>query len=119
MPPDETPAPGDATPRFTDFTAVTEVRCPKSGKKRQIEFTWETAHAVEVWYTTGDDDAIEDGFTQVPLSGSQRDLSDQPLFPCGHRESQDYTLTLLGENGEHVSTRWTVVDLNWKGGDDD
>jgi hypothetical protein len=31
------------------------------------------------------------------------------------RGTQDYTLTLVGANGEHVSQFWTVVDLNWQG----
>lgn len=112
------PAPENTTPRFTSFTAVTEVQCPNSGDKPEIQFSWQTAHAVEVWYTSGDDDAIDDNYMQVPLNGDQSDLTDEHLFPCAHRGSQDYTLTLLGENGEHVSQRWTIVDLNWQSGDD-
>jgi hypothetical protein len=113
------PAPEDTTPRFTSFDAVTEVQCPNSGDKPEIQFSWQTAHAVEVWYTSGDDDAIDDNYMQVPLNGDQGDLTDEHLFPCAHRGSQDYTLTLLGDNGEHVSQRWTVVDLNWQGDSDD
>ena len=110
----------DTTPRFTSFNAVTEVRCPNSGDKPEIQFDWDTANAVEVWYTSGHEDAVEDNYMQVPLSGSQNDLTDEHLFECAHRETGEYTLTLVGENGEHVSQYWTVVDLNWNsGGDDD
>jgi hypothetical protein len=110
----------DTTPRFTSFSAVTEVQCPNSGDKPEIQFSWSTANAVEVWYTSGHEDAVDDNYMQVPLSGSQDDLTDEHLFECAHRETGEYTLTLVGKNGEHVSQYWTVVDLNWNsGGDDD
>ena len=109
----------DSTPRFTSFSAVTEVQCPNSGDKPEIQFSWSTANAVEVWYTSGHEDAVDDNYMQVPLSGSQNDLTDEHLFECAHRETGDYTLTLVGENGEHVSQYWTVTDLNWNSGGDD
>jgi hypothetical protein len=74
---------------------------------------------VEVWYTSGDEDAIDDNYMQVPLNGDQSDLTDEHLFPCNHREYEDYTVTLLGENGEHVSEHFRVTDLNWNSGGDD
>jgi hypothetical protein len=109
------PPPEDTSPRFTSFDAVTEVQCPQDGEKPEIQFSWETAHAVEVWYTSGHEDAVVDNYMQVPLSGSQADLTDEHLFPCNHRGTQDYTVTLVGDNGEHVSEFWTVTDLNWQG----
>lgn len=118
-PPPPPPA-EDTSARFTSFNAVTEVRCPNSGEKPEIQFSWSTANAVEVWYTSGHEDAVDDGYMRVPLSGSQNDLTDEHLFPCAHRETQDYTLTLVGKNGEHVNQFWTVRDLNWgAGGSDD
>ena len=116
---EEAPPAEDSTPRFTFFSAVTEVQCPNSGDKPEIQFSWETAHAVEVWYTSGDEDAIDDAYMQVPLNGNQSDLTDEHLFPCAHREYEDYTVTLLGENGEHVSETFRVTDLNWNSGGDD
>lgn len=115
------PPPEDTTPRFTFFSALTEVRCPNSGDKPEIQVAWETAYAVQVWYTAGDDDAVDDAYMQVPLAGTQNDLTDEHLFPCAHREFEDYTITLLGPGGEHVSKTWRVTDLNWNsgGGDDD
>ncbi|MDQ2698401.1 MAG: hypothetical protein M3Y46_06375 [Actinomycetota bacterium] len=117
----DAPPPEDTTPRFTSFTAVTEVQCPNSGDKPEIQFSWSTANAVEVWYTSGHEDAVDGNYMQVPLSGTQDDLTDEHLFECAHRETGDYTLTLVGENGEHVSQYWTVRDLNWNsgGGSDD
>lgn len=115
------PPPADTTPRFTSFNAVTQVQCPNSGDKPEIQFTWSTANAVEVWYTSGHEDAVVDNYMQVPLAGSQADLTDEHLFPCAHRQTSDYTMTLVGTDGSHVSQYWTVVDLNWgqDGGEDE
>ena len=109
------PEPEDTTPRFTSFSAQTEVQCPSDGEKPEITFSWDTAYATEVWYTSGHEDAKDDNYMQVPLSGNQDNLTDEHLFPCAHRGTQDYTLTLLGDDGSHVSQHWTVTDLNWQG----
>jgi hypothetical protein len=109
-----TPDPQGSAPRFTFFTAQTEVQCAPDGVEPPIELTWETANAVQVWYTAGDADAVDAAYLQVPLNGSQADLTDEHLFPCAQDEYQDYTVTLLGANGEHVSEHFTVTDLNWK-----
>ncbi len=105
----------DTTPRFTSFNAVTEVACPQDGEKPEIQFNWTTAHATQVWYTSGKEDAIDDNYMQVPLNGSQNDLTDEHLFPCNHRSAQTYTVTLLGDDGQHVSQQFTVTDTNWTG----
>jgi hypothetical protein len=105
----------DTSPRFTSFNALTEVACPQDGDKPEIQFNWQTAHATQVWYTSGLEDAVDDNYMQVPLNGSQSDLTDEHLFPCNHRSSQQYTVTLLGDNGEHVSEHFTVTDTNWVG----
>jgi hypothetical protein len=109
------PEPVDRSARFTSFSAPTTVQCPQEGDKPEIQVSWTTANAAEVWYTAGNDDAKDDNYMQVPLSGNQSDLTDEHLFPCNHRETSDYTLTLVGPNGEHVSKHWTVRDLNWNG----
>jgi flagellar basal body-associated protein FliL len=110
----------DSTPRFTSFTAVTQVECPNSGDKPEIQFNWATANATQVWYTSGHEDAVDDNYMQVPLAGSQADLTDEHLFPCAHRQTADYTLTLVGTDGSRVNQFWTIVDLNWgQGGDDE
>ncbi len=109
------PEPEETTPRFTSFDALTEVECPQDGEKPEILVSWETAFAVEVWYTSGHEDAKDDNYMQVPLNGSQDDFTDEHLFPCNHREISEYTLTLVGPNDERVSEFWTVVDVNWGG----
>ena len=109
------PEPEDTSPRFTSFDALTEVQCPNEGDKPEIMVSWSTANAVEVGYTSGDEDAKDDNYMQVPVTGSQADFTDEHLFPCAHRGTQDYTLTLVGPSGEHVSEHWTVTDLNWQG----
>ncbi len=109
------PEPEDTSARFTSFSAQTEVRCPNEGDKPEIMVSWATANAVEVWYTSGNEDAKDDNYMQVPLTGSQNDFTDEHLFPCAHRGTQDYTITLVGPGGEHVSEHWTVTDLNWQG----
>lgn len=103
----------DSTPRFTSFDAPTTVTCIQNQDKPEIMFSWTTENAVEVWYTSGPEDAKDDNYMQVPLNGSQDDLTDEHLFPCDHRQTSDYTITLVGPDGEHVSKYWVVTDLNW------
>lgn len=112
--PEPAPEPEDTTPRFTNFSALTEVTCPQEGDKPEIMVSWDTAFAVEVWYTSGHEDAKDDDYMQVPLSGSQADFTDEHLFPCNHRETSEYTITLVGPNDERVSEFWTVTDLAWE-----
>jgi hypothetical protein len=117
----DSPVEADSTPRFTSFDAPTTVTCIQNQDKPEIMFTWTTENAAEVWYTSGPEDAKDDNYMQVPLSGSQNDLTDEHLFPCDHRQTSDYTITLVGLNGEHVSKYWVVTDLNWgvdQGSDD-
>jgi hypothetical protein len=112
----EPPAQDDAAPRFTFFSAQTEVSCPPGGDEPEISFSWETANAVEVWFTPGDQDAVEADHAQVPLAGTQADLPEQHLFPCAQVEYVDYTLTLIGPGSERVSETFRVIDLNWNRG---
>jgi hypothetical protein len=73
--------------------------------------SWESANAVEAWYTPSDEDAKDDNYMQIPLSGTQDDLTDEHLFPCGHENVVSYTITLVGPDGEHVSKTWTVTNV--------
>lgn len=123
-PPVQTDAPtptqtADVVPEgahFGFFSAETEVQCPPDGAGPSIQFAWETIGATEVWFTPQDADAVEEGTLQLPLSGSQDDLAQPILFPCTIQQRQEYTVTLLGEGGEHVSEHFTVTDLNWNDG---
>lgn len=108
----------DTSTRFTFFEAPTEVLCDAGDEdnqppKPEIMVRWESANAVEAWYSPSNKDAKDDGYMQVPLSGSQADFTDEHLFPCFDQgPTRDYTITLVGPNGEHVSRTWTVTDLS-------
>lgn len=114
--PPASPAADPRGPRFTFFTATTEVQCSVDGTLQPISFQWATENAVEVWYTPTDEDAVDAGYLLVPLEGDQDDIPEQ-FFPCGLTEFEDHTVTLVGANGEHVSERFTVTDINWNDGE--
>ena len=110
------PPPVDKSTKFTSFTPETEVMCDNGDEdnqppKPEIHVAWTSANAVEAWYTANNGDAADDQYMKVPLNGSQADFTDEHLFPCFHRETQDYTITLVGPKGEHVSEHWTVTNV--------
>ena len=111
----DAPAP-DTSTRFTSFNAPTTVMCDNGDEdnqppKPEIQVSWSSANAVQAWYTSSNEDAVDDQYMQIPLSGDQGDLTDEHLFPCFHDQTADYTITLLGPNGEHVSKHWTVTNI--------
>jgi hypothetical protein len=106
----------DTSTRFVNFSAPTEVVCDFGDEdnqppKPEIQVSWESANAVEAWYSPSDEDAKDDNYMQIPLSGNQDDLTDEHLFPCGHENVAQYTITLVGPSGEHVSKTWTVTNV--------
>ena len=110
--------PADTSPRFTSFSAPTTVTCDAGDEdnqppKPEIMVSWASTNAVEAWYSPGNQDAKNKNYMQVPLSGNQEDFDDEHLFPCFDQgPSRDYTITLVGAGGEHVSKTWTVTDLS-------
>lgn len=109
-------APVDDSTHFTSFDAPTTVVCDAGNEdnqppKPEIQVSWSSANAIEAWYTSSNEDAVDDHYMQIPLTGDQSDLTDEHLFPCFHDETADYTITLLGPNGEHVSKHWTVTNV--------
>jgi len=109
-------APVDNSVRFTSFAAPTTVMCDAGDEdnqppKPEIQVSWASANAVEAWYSPSNEDAKDDGYMKVPLSGNQNNLTDEHLFPCFHDETADYTITLVGANGQHVSKHWTVTNV--------
>ncbi len=124
--PSESPSPSgqaappanDTTPRFTSFNAPTTVTCDPGDEDNQppkptIMVSWASANAVEAWYSPGNQDAKNKNYMRIPLSGNQNDLTDEHLFPCFDQgPSRDYTITLVGAGGEHVSKTWRVTDLS-------
>jgi cytoskeletal protein RodZ len=106
------PAPVDHSTRFTSFVAPTTVKCVQgSDTKPLIRVSWSSANAVSAWYTANGGDAANDKYMQIPLSGTQDNFTDEHLFDCFHRPSQDYTLTLVAPNGAHISKHWTVTNV--------
>jgi hypothetical protein len=112
-----TSAPVDNSTRFTSFTVVTTVHCDTTGEapKPEVMLSWASKNAVEAWFSPANVDAKNQGYMQVPTTGNQNDLTDEHLFDCNHRQTEDVTITLVGPNGEHVSKHATITDANWQG----
>ncbi len=110
--------PADTTARSTAFKAPTTVTCDAGDEDNQppkptLMVSWSSVNAVEAWYSPGNQDAKNKNYMRIPLSGNQDDFTDEHLFPCFDQgPSRDYTITLVGANGEHVSKTWTVTDLS-------
>lgn len=104
--------PVDTSTRFTSFSAPTTVFCdPNAEAKPKIQVSWSSANAETAWFAPDNGDASDGTGYRIPLSGIQDDITDNDHeFPCNHRGEQDYTLTLVGPNGEKVHQHWTVVD---------
>jgi hypothetical protein len=110
--PTTAPKPVDKSTRFTSFVAPTTVKCVQgSDTKPLIHVSWSSANAVSAWYTANNGDAANDKYMQIPLAGNQDSFTDEHLFDCFHRPSQDYTLTLVAPNGAHISEHWTVTNV--------
>jgi len=112
-----TPAPVDTSTHFTSFNVVTTVHCDTTGNspKPVVTLSWASQNAVEAWFSPANVDAKDQGYMQVPTTGNQNDLTDEHLFDCNHRQTEDVTITLVGPNGEHVSKHATITDANWQG----
>jgi len=112
-----TSAPVDQSTHFTSFNVVTTVHCDTTGNspKPVVTLSWASQNAVEAWFSPANVDAKDQGYMQVPTTGNQNDLTDEHLFDCNHRQTEDVTITLVGPNGEHVSKHATITDANWQG----
>jgi cytoskeletal protein RodZ len=112
-----TSAPVDTSTHFTSFNVVTTVHCDTTGNspKPVVTLSWASQNAVEAWFSPANVDAKDQGYMQVPTTGNQNDLTDEHLFDCNHRQTEDVTITLVGANGQHVSKHATITDANWQG----
>jgi hypothetical protein len=113
----QTAAPVDNSTHFTSFNVVTTVHCDTTGNspKPVVTLSWASKNAVEAWFSPANVDAKDQGYMQVPTTGNQNNLTDEHLFDCNHRQTEDVTITLVGPNGEHVSKHATITDANWQG----
>lgn len=119
------PPPPDNSPGFASFNATNSVNCqspnpdvPVQPLPPQIKFSWSAKNAQSVWFVFGSEDAADAGAFQVPLSGDQDDVydaSDSFPFPCPSGE-QKMTLTVVGNNGQHVNKTFTVRNNGYTGG---
>ena len=102
-----------SAPRFTFFDAPTsEGGCSKGGPATElvrplVTVSWNSASAVAAWYVNGSSDAAAAAYLQIPLAGDETDFEYDQVFPC-NQESATFTITLVGDHGEHVSKTWTV-----------
>jgi hypothetical protein len=113
----QTAAPVDNSTHFTSFNVVTTVHCDTTGNspKPVVTLSWASKNAVEAWFSPANVDAKDQAYMQVPTTGNQNDLTDEHLFDCNHRQTEDVTITLVGPKGEHVSKHATITDANWQG----
>jgi hypothetical protein len=110
--PPSTPPPPPGT--FTVFTVPQSQDCHKHGgpgKDQQevdVQVTWASTNATQVWVAKGTNDAATAGLEQIPLSGNQ-DAFPTPLPIDCNDMSETFTMTLVGADGGHVSRTWTVM----------
>jgi hypothetical protein len=99
---------------FTVFTVPPAQDCHKHGgpgKDQQevdLQVTWATTNATQVWVAPGSTDAQTVGTEQIPLSGNQDAFPTPVPIDCNDT-SQTFTMTLVGADGAHVSRTWTVM----------
>ena len=74
-----------------------------------VAVAWNSTGAIEAWFAEGEEDAAELAEMQVPLQGDEGDFTEPQYFPCAEL-SHKYTLTLVAEDGAHVSKTWTVTN---------
>ena len=101
---------------FTTFAAAPTGRCDGRGRRDQqpnVQVTWGTLNATQVWVGTGTGDPVGVG-EQVPLAGDQ-DSFPTPLTLHCNGQAQEFTMTLVGADGGHVSHTWSVTVTRQRG----
>ncbi|WP_309711919.1 hypothetical protein [Pseudolysinimonas sp.] len=119
------PPPPDTSPGLASFTLATQnVQCqsppaPGGGgvvpPNPQVRFNYTSKNASSVWFVFGTSDAADAGAFPMPLSGNQDDVYGSPNsleFPC-YQAEQKYTITVVGNNGQHVSKTFTVKNTGY------
>jgi hypothetical protein len=104
---------------FTSFVAPTTGECQGRGRRQfgsDVTVSWATTDATQVWVAPGSDDAVASG-EQVPLSGNQDSFLTPLRLDCQNPTSE-FTMTLIGDDGAHVSRTWVVTIDRHHHGDD-
>jgi hypothetical protein len=95
---------------FTSFSAAPTAECGGHGRHRQpvdLQVTWSTQNATQVWVANGSADAVQDG-EQIPLDGTQDSFANPVPINC-NQAVNTFTMTLVGADGAHVDQTWTVT----------
>ena len=95
---------------FTSFVAPSSATCNGHGKHAQapsVVVSWATTGAKQVWVARGSGDAAGSG-EQVSLSGNQNSFRNPIAIDCTGG-ADVFTMTLVGNNGAHVSRTWSVT----------
>ncbi len=109
-----TAPPPDTSTTINAFDGQDSISCNNSAPVEPdytLYFEWSTSNATQVFFGVGTTDA-EAGplYPNLPASGnSQNDFPGAVAFPC-YAESQIFTLTAIGTNGQKVSETITVVN---------
>jgi len=109
------PPPPDTSPGFASFSRGSTVSCnqtnPPGYTTPGISFNYTSKNASSVWFVFGTSDAADAGAFPMPLSGNQNDVygGSTVEYPCGQATAK-FTLTVVGNNGQHVSKTFTVTN---------
>ncbi len=109
------PAAGGA---FTAVSAKSPVTCSKGGPDFNpppipIQVSWSTVRTQSVWIVQGTGDAADSQYMKLPPSGNQSSFSNELDYPC-FQPSATWTLTLVGDDGKHVSRSFTIANIGDK-----
>lgn len=108
------PPPPDTSPGFASFNQGQTVSCNNSPgapgyTPPGISFNYTAKNASSVWFLFGEGDAADAQAFPMPISGNQDDVygGSTVEYPCGAATAK-FTLTVVGNNGQHVSKTFTV-----------
>jgi hypothetical protein len=110
------PPPQSTDPAFTKFVVQTAINSCSSGPyytgtPPTVKVTWATIRAASAWIVQGTSDAADSGFMKIPVDGNETNFPYSIDFQCD-TPSSTYTITLVGNNGKHVSKHWTVMNTS-------
>jgi hypothetical protein len=100
---------------FTKVSPVSPVTCRKSEAPNftpppiPIKVSWATERTQSVWIVQGTSDAADARVQKLPPTGDQSDFQFEIDYACSQK-SNVYTLTLVGDDGKHVSKQFTIAN---------
>jgi hypothetical protein len=100
---------------FTKVSPVSPVTCRKSEAPNftpppiPIQVSWATERTQSVWIVQGTSDAADAKVQKLPPTGDQSDFQFEIDYACSQK-SNVYTLTLVGDDGKHVSKQFTIAN---------